>query len=161
MLVSAACIDEETTTIAPYLGPCTGVANFACLQKIGADGKTTNFFGPIEGFTFVWGETRRVTYSTEEISNPPQDGGSLRFELVDSEVVDVADPADEFTMFFYDRGDLWFDASQVPGRVEFFRYEIACDAALCEELVDHVGTFQLRLQFGAPAGAVATALAIE
>lgn len=49
----------------------------------------------------------------------------------------------------------------MPDRVLFVTHEIACEPALCAELETRTNMFRLRLQFGAPAGAVATAIAIE
>jgi len=167
LVVVGACTEEpieiRTVNLEPYRRPCEGVFVTSCMTGTYDDGEPTTFYEGIEGFEFQWGATRRVTYATYEIhyDEPVADAPSVRYELQDETLVDVADTADEFTLLFDRPSESWFRPTGAADRRLFGEDEIACDPALCAELDTPSGAFTLRLKYEAPAGAVATALAIE
>ncbi|GAB4428135.1 MAG: hypothetical protein OHK0015_10770 [Chloroflexi bacterium OHK40] len=81
---------SETLFIAPELKDCTGVAPMQCMQ-VARDpaGPWELFYQPIEGFTFEPGFSYELRVRTEQVPNPPADGSSLRYILVE-EVSKVA-----------------------------------------------------------------------
>lgn len=81
------CDDSETTKtetmeLLSYKSPCQGFFQMLCLVTHDSDNDVNGFFyDSIEGFNFVWGHTYQLTIKTTEISNPPADGASFKYEL--------------------------------------------------------------------------------
>lgn len=74
----------QTLYVGPQLVPCTGVAPMECMQvRDTPDGEYENFFNSIEGFEFEPGYEYELRVMVEEIDNPPADGSSLRYSLVE------------------------------------------------------------------------------
>ncbi len=74
----------ETIFIAPELKDCTGVGPMRCMQvAAGPDGPWTLFYNQIEGFTFEEGFAYELKVRTEQVANPPADGSSLRYILIE------------------------------------------------------------------------------
>ena len=83
---------EATTRlwIEPQLVDCEGVAPQKCMVVAeSADGETELFYDDIEGFDFVEGTTYVIDVSVEENPDPPADGSSLTYRLV--EVIEQTD----------------------------------------------------------------------
>ncbi len=82
-----ASVPAEGTTrlwIGPDLVDCIGEAEQKCMQVAESeDGEYLNFFDEIEGFTFVEGTSYVVDVMIEEVADPPADGSSLKYTLVE------------------------------------------------------------------------------
>lgn len=165
LVVVGACTEEpiavRTVTFEPFRVPCTSSFLTSCMTGIDDDGDLVTLYDGIEGFEFQWGATRRVTYATYEVDDPPADASSVRHELQAETLVTVADPAEEFTLEFNPTYGSWFSPASAADRRRFGGAEIACAPGLCTELDAQSAVFTVRLKYEAPAGAVATALAIE
>lgn len=70
--------------IKPDLVDCEGSAPQTCMQIAESeDGEYEYFYDQIEGFTFVEGTSYVVDVMIEDVDNPPADGSSLRYTLVE------------------------------------------------------------------------------
>ena len=75
--------NEKTFIVGPQTADCTGVAPMKCLQvKETQSGNWTNFYSNIEGFTYEPGYEYVLKVKTEKIANPPADGSSIKYTLV-------------------------------------------------------------------------------
>lgn len=74
----------QVLEIAPQKIPCVGVAPQECLQ-VRETGQTEwqNFYDPIEGFTFVTGFSYLLRVERTTVDNPPADGSSYSWRLLD------------------------------------------------------------------------------
>ena len=72
-----------TMLVAPYKLPCSGVGPMLCLSVAQDGGPEQFFYSAIEGFTFQWGHPVTLRVQVEEIANPPADGSSLRYTVVE------------------------------------------------------------------------------
>ncbi len=76
--------EMKTLYVGPELVECVGVGPMQCMQvKEDPNGEYQNFFNAIEGFTFEPGYTYELRVNVETIANPPADGSSLRYTLVE------------------------------------------------------------------------------
>ena len=76
--------EMKTLYVGPELVECVGVGPMQCMQvKEDPNGEYQNFFNPIEGFTFEPGYTYELRVNVTTIANPPADGSSLRYTLVE------------------------------------------------------------------------------
>lgn len=89
LLVFSACSEEETDTITirinHFMEPVSGLPTQLVLQvqqgeSIGTEDWSL-FSAEIEGFDFEWGYTCELRVYQRPISNPPQDGSSIAYEL--------------------------------------------------------------------------------
>ena len=97
MLLLAACAGQtavEPTAdnnqvslyVAPFWAPCVGVAPTICMQvRETTDGQWTNFFGKINGFNYEPGYSYKLLVKKETVENPPADGSSIRWTLVEEQ----------------------------------------------------------------------------
>lgn len=70
--------------IASQTKDCTGVAPMKCLQvKEKESDSWQNLYSNIEGFTYEPGFEYILKVKTEKIENPPMDGSSTRYILVE------------------------------------------------------------------------------
>ena len=77
---------QETLYVAPFWALCEGVAPSICLQvRESTDGQWTNFFGEINGFDYEPGYSYKLLVKKETVKNPPADGSSIRWMLVDEQ----------------------------------------------------------------------------
>lgn len=77
---------QETTRlwIQPELVDCEGSAPQSCMQIAESeDGASEYFYDQIEGFTFVEGTSYVIDVTVEEVADPPADGSSLTYTLVE------------------------------------------------------------------------------
>jgi hypothetical protein len=75
--------DEKTFIVASKTVDCTGVAPMKCLQvKEKESDSWGNFYSNIEGFTYEPGFEYVLKVKTEKIQNPPMDGSSIKYTLV-------------------------------------------------------------------------------
>jgi heat shock protein HslJ len=80
----ASMAEIKTLFVGPELVECTGVAPQQCmLVSETADGEPQFFYDAIEGFTFEPGYSYELRVQVETIANPPADGSSLRYILVE------------------------------------------------------------------------------
>ena len=70
--------------IEPELAECTGVGPMECMQvSYTEDGETQLFYGSIDGFEYVEGTSYVIDVRVTEVANPPADGSSLNYTLVE------------------------------------------------------------------------------
>lgn len=75
--------DVKTLYVGPELVDCVGVGPQTCMQvKENPADAYTLFYQQIEGFTFEPGYEYELLVSVETIENPPADGSSLKYTLV-------------------------------------------------------------------------------
>lgn len=75
--------DVITLYVGPELVDCVGVAPQTCMQvKEDPNAEYTLFYGQIEGFTFEPGYEYELQVRVETVDNPPADGSSLKYTLV-------------------------------------------------------------------------------
>jgi Domain of unknown function (DUF4377) len=101
ILASTACAadgsEEEVMLVDHYKQPCMGMAPQLCL-RVAQNGSEdlNNFYDSIAGFDYEWGHRYELQVQITEIDNPPADGSSRRYtllEVISDEVVD-----DHFTL---------------------------------------------------------------
>ena len=69
--------------IKPDLVDCIGEARQKCMQVADAeDGEYLYFYDAIEGFTFVEGTSYVIDVRIDEVEDPPADGSSLAYTLL-------------------------------------------------------------------------------
>ena len=78
----------ETEVVTLYVGPetveCVGVAPQDCLQvRYAPEEDYQLFYSAIEGFTYTPGYDYELLVQITPIINPPADGASLRWTLID------------------------------------------------------------------------------
>ncbi len=76
--------EEKTMYVGPETAECVGVAPQTCLQvKESPDAEYTLFYDSIEGFTYEPGYEYELRVRVETVENPPADGSSLRYILIE------------------------------------------------------------------------------
>jgi len=74
---------DITLTVAAHDVACMGAASMRCLLvKEGKALKWSNFYSPIEGFTFTPGVQHKLLVRMTPIANPPADMANTRYELL-------------------------------------------------------------------------------
>ncbi|HEX6036465.1 DUF4377 domain-containing protein [Longimicrobium sp.] len=74
---------QLTLYVASYTRTCTGTYEMQCLQiRDDSADPWGNFHGEIEGFTYEPGHEYVLRVRVTEIANPPADGSSRRYQLV-------------------------------------------------------------------------------
>ncbi len=75
---------EKTLFVASERVPCTGVAPMQCLQvREASDRPWQYFYSEIEGFTHEPGYAYELRVREEKVADPPADGSSLRWQLLE------------------------------------------------------------------------------
>jgi hypothetical protein len=70
--------------IKPELVDCEGVGPQTCLQVAESeDGDYHLFYDSIEGFSFEEGTTYVIDVAVEQVEDPPEDGSSIEYRLLD------------------------------------------------------------------------------
>ena len=87
-LVGSACgsADREQgiMLVDHYRVPCVGVGSQLCLRASELDGSEYwNFYRTIAGFDYQWGHRYALRVEVTEIENPPADGSSARYDLIE------------------------------------------------------------------------------
>lgn len=83
-LTAKSCDETKHIYVADHLVDCVGVAPQKCMlvkDKIVDD--WTNFYGSIEGFDYEEGYDYLLNVKIETIKNPPADGSSLKYTLIE------------------------------------------------------------------------------
>ena len=76
--------DVVTMYVGPELVECTGVAPQTCMQvKYSPDEAYQLFYNQIEGFTYEPGYNYELKVMVTDVENPPADGSSLKYTLVE------------------------------------------------------------------------------
>ncbi|WP_153913959.1 DUF4377 domain-containing protein [Shewanella sp. TC10] len=129
-------VQREIWNIVGNPALCQGVITRFCLRYIveGSDEETV-LYDPVEGYNHTWGASDRIEIEKSPISNPPADGSSMKYTLLN--IIDnSADPLGSI----YTYNDVPFNqASFIQDGDIFFLlgYEVNCSAAmLCNELLD-------------------------
>jgi heat shock protein HslJ len=74
----------KTLFVGPDLVDCVGVGPQTCMQvKEDRNEEYRLFYDQIEGFTFEPGNEHELRVSVETVANPPADGSSLRYSLIE------------------------------------------------------------------------------
>ena len=74
----------QTFLIGPELRECVGVAPMMCMMvKKETDEDFLFFYDQIEGLDYEEGFTYEVIVQVDEVENPPADGSSLQYTLVE------------------------------------------------------------------------------
>ncbi len=101
----------KTLLVSSRKADCVGAAPTQCMQtREKADAPWTNFFGAIKGFEYQEGYFYEIKIKVTKIDNPPADGSSLAYELVEL-VKKVKDPA-HIELNSTETIDKWFDNIQ-------------------------------------------------
>jgi len=137
-LAATACTDEvHEVVVASTMTPCYSPWPSLCLQQ-GENGASPSitYSGGIDGFEFRWGVETTLRYHVEDIEQPLADGPSELHILDEVIAVRVEAPGTTFTTRFLpaETDDVWFEAD-VPGVVGYFGTPVACEAAICDQLV--------------------------
>jgi hypothetical protein len=86
-LMAASCEDElETQTLFVNSArvACEGVSEMECLEvKEHAEDEWTLFYDNIDGFDYEAGYVYELTVEVSEIADPPEDGSSLEYRLIE------------------------------------------------------------------------------
>ncbi|MCG8393000.1 MAG: DUF4377 domain-containing protein [Pseudomonadales bacterium] len=74
----------EILHVAPYTSACIGAGPMNCMQ-VRADDESNYqlFYNHIEGFDFEPGYNYTLRVKVENVDNPPADGSSLRYTLLE------------------------------------------------------------------------------
>ncbi len=81
-LTLSACGTTETYNIAAHKAPCVGVGLFLCSIVDSGEGDEY-FYDGIDGFEFAWGTEVTAEVRKTKVVNPPADGSSSRYTLVE------------------------------------------------------------------------------
>ncbi|HEU0079456.1 MAG TPA: DUF4377 domain-containing protein [Longimicrobiaceae bacterium] len=80
----AAKAEEVTLFVAPYTRECTGMVVMQCmLVKERPQDEWGNFYGEIEGFAYEPGYSYRLRVLRRPVANPPADGSSVSWHLLE------------------------------------------------------------------------------
>jgi hypothetical protein len=130
-VTATGCSTERELSLLGYQAPCTGEGVYACLVQSDDDGAIGYMYEGIYGFAFEWGYEQRVLVEVSNVDNPPADGSSVRYDLI--EVLDKT-PVEANARFTIDMTATYVtedaDGYHLPdGRV------FACsEASICTEL---------------------------
>jgi Domain of unknown function (DUF4377) len=81
---------EETLQLNSHQASCTTLIETTCLmRRASAIQPWTLFYGTIAGFSYRWGTLYEIRVRVTPVSNPPADGASLNYSLI--EVVSARD----------------------------------------------------------------------
>jgi len=76
--------ETKTLYIGPKLADCTGAGAQKCLMvREHPDDDYQYFYQPIAGFDYEEGYAYEIVVSVEQVENPPADGSSLQYSLVE------------------------------------------------------------------------------
>ncbi|MBO3096962.1 DUF4377 domain-containing protein [Gelidibacter pelagius] len=76
--------NNKTILIANAKVDCTDVATQKCLQiKEVGESDWTYFYSDIEGFDYIEGFYYKIKVAVTEVENPPADGSSLKYKLIE------------------------------------------------------------------------------
>jgi heat shock protein HslJ len=76
--------EETTLYVGPTQADCVGVGPMTCmLVKQEPDGEYQFFYSQIEGFEYVPGTEYELLVNVEEVADPPADGSSLTYTLIE------------------------------------------------------------------------------
>ncbi len=118
--------ETRTLFVGPELVECTGVAPQMCMQvRNSPDEEYTFFYQQIEGFTFEPGYEYELLVEVTEVANPPADGSSLSFRLVEIvnqtpvETVALEGPRWVLVDYLNEAGETVAAAADVEATAEF------------------------------------------
>lgn len=76
-------VATEVFYVGPCLVECEGVGPQMCLRvRRAPDGEWELFYDTIHGFEHKPGTSYRIEVRVVRVDNPPQDGSTLRYELI-------------------------------------------------------------------------------
>lgn len=127
--------ETREATFASHLVPCHGPFPMACRPYVDADGTPGLFYGSMHDHRFTWGREETLRYRVEEVDDPPADGSSNEYYLEEVLGQRQEEPGTRFTTSFPFRDlESWFTPA-VDGVVQYLGTAVACEPALCEQLV--------------------------
>lgn len=128
---------NESIELLSYKAPCFGVAQKLCLIEYDrSNASQSYFYDSIDGFDFVWGHRYQLSVKVTELSNPPTDGSSLKYELQQI-VSDIEDAIG--TNYEYELVELLDNTftKDPDGKYYFLEQPFMCDASVdCDALVN-------------------------
>lgn len=126
----AGCAAEETMFIEHYRSPCYGVGPRLCTVKSDTgDGPREFMYEGIHGFAAEWGHRYRLRVEVSHVSDPPADGSSSRYDLVEV----VSDERVEERFLLYVSPDFVLGDPRAGSFGLLEERVISCvDAATCE-----------------------------
>ena len=100
----------ETWLIDHWASPCVGESSRLCLQYE-VDGESSYLYSWVDGFNWSWGTTYELVVLVTEVPDPPEDGSSLEYSLVELVEETDVDPGTQFT---------WVVNPPPPGNTPYF-----------------------------------------
>lgn len=83
LLLGTGCGHQEVWEVDHYRSSCHGIGPGLCVTvKDALTGKGVRVHGGIKGFSHEWGYRYKIEVAVTPVLNPPQDGSSVRYELV-------------------------------------------------------------------------------
>ncbi|MBK9069496.1 MAG: DUF4377 domain-containing protein [Myxococcales bacterium] len=132
-----------------YRVPCVGENLRLCLRASELDGSEYwYFYDYIEGFDYQWGHRYALRVEVTEIENPPQDGSSARYELIEVISDEVIDERFEIALTApYANGDAATGSFSLLGQ-----RDVTCAAAeSCDLIAAALGANEaITLELGHP-----------
>ena len=126
----------EELEVAPFKWPFMGIAaGFTLVSRPDSVAPWAHQL-PIEGFTHRWGTSARLRVEMREIANPPADGASRAYRLLEVLSTAPAEPASQFDLVF-GPGDVraLIDGEVGSLSLKWENQALACpDAAVCADL---------------------------
>jgi hypothetical protein len=134
-LLLPACAGEDirTGTVASTLSPCMQIAPSLCMTVMEEGAEGPQSFG-IRDFTFEWGVEKTITYSVEEIDDPPADGSSIERRGLTLISTRLEPAGTQFVTSFPDNLDNAWLSPDIEGIVSYGGYPVACASPLREEI---------------------------
>jgi len=74
---------ESTIEVEFFRDGCVGEGGRLCLQVMFDGADRENFFDEIDGFNFEWGYRYTLHIAARTVENPPQDGSSIAWSLLE------------------------------------------------------------------------------
>ncbi|MFU8804063.1 MAG: DUF4377 domain-containing protein [Bradymonadaceae bacterium] len=140
--------------IAHYRTPCAGVGVEFCMYvRRDSEEAFSFFYGGIEGFEHTWGRNYIVSLDVEEIDDPPADGSSLKYTLIDI-IEETPVPAQTtFDLpFWVDNADLLITidgSTGTLGQDRAFRCEPESVCAEIQTFLTAEEAFRIHLRYAA------------
>lgn len=147
LVLTTGCGEEEVMIIDHYRVPCWGVGPRLCsLVSDPGSAEQSYFYNGIDGFQQEWGHRYEVRVLVTEVANPPADGSSLNYELIEVISDEVIDERFSLTL-----SDEFIDGDPGTQAFSLLGYrDVACaDTAVCDTIVDALpGDGQVQVELG-------------
>lgn len=135
-------VEQEPVTVDSQPVACIGEGQHLCLRvKHSGEQEWTWHYGGIQGFSYTWGSVYTLAYARNEIENPPADGSSVEWVLLDviSQMEDAVGTEYGFEAVRMQE----VTVTDTDGDYAFIGYPFACAENLdCDTLVALSGSNQ-------------------